>query len=112
MKQVITLLILSLILGYLLPWWIIAPVAFGAAFLFEEKAGRSFLLSFLTIFIYWGVFAFYIDMQNDSILSNRMSNMIMGSDGSFLMILITALIGGLVAGLAGMSGSLLKKARS
>ncbi len=111
MKQIITLLILSLALGYIFPWWIIAPLAFGIAYFFEEKPGKSFLLSFLTIFLYWGVFAFYIDLQNDSILSNRMSNMILKMDGSLLMILITALIGGLVAGVAGLTGTLLKKAR-
>ncbi len=111
MKQITSLLVLSVVMGYMFPWWIIGFVAFAAAFAFEEKPGRSFLVSFLTIFIYWGAIAFYIDMQNDSILSNRMSNMILSTDGSFLMILITTLIGGLVAGLFGLSGSLLKKAR-
>lgn len=110
MKQITSLLILSVVLGYMLPWWIIGLVAFVVAYAFEEKPGKSFLVSFLTIFIYWGAIAFYINIQNDGILSNRMSNMILSSDGSFLMILITAIIGGLVAGLTAFSGSSLKKA--
>ncbi|QNL20757.1 hypothetical protein HZR84_01970 [Hyphobacterium sp. CCMP332] len=111
MKQIASLLVLSVVLGYMFPWWIIGLVAFACAYAFESNALKSFLISFLTVFLYWGGLAFYIDMQNDSILSNRMSNMILSSDGSFLMILITALIGGLVAGLFGLSGTLLKKAR-
>lgn len=111
MKQILTILILSIALGYFLPWWVIVPVAFGAGFYFEEKPGKSFVISFTTIFIYWALFAFYIDMKNDSLLSNRMANMIIGSNGSILMILISALIGGLVAGMSGLTGSLLKKAR-
>ncbi len=110
MKQFVVVLILSAIFGNFLSWWIIAPIAFGAGYFYEKKAIRSFIVSFLALFLLWGALAFWMDFQNDSLLSNRISNMILSSNGSFIMILITALIGGLVSGLGGLSGSLLKNA--
>lgn len=109
MKQFGILLITALILGYILPWWIIAPLAIAVAYFFEEKPIKSFLISFAALFVLWVGAALWIDISNESILSTRMSKMILQMESPILMILITGLIGGLVSGFSGLTGTLLKK---
>jgi hypothetical protein len=50
-----------------------------------------------------------MSFQNGHILANRMSKLILQQENSFLLVLITALIGGIVGGLAALSGSLIRK---
>ena len=111
MKQFIIVLVLSAIFSNFLPWWIVAPISFAVAFRLEENILKSFIISFAAILVLWGGLAFWMDIRNDSLLSERVSQMIIKSESSFVMISITALIGGLVAGFGALSGSLLKKAR-
>lgn len=80
MKQFIVLLISGGILSFLLPWWIIVPLSFVIAYLFESHGLKSFLISFLTVFAIWASYAYYLDMLNESILSTRVSNLILQSD--------------------------------
>jgi succinate dehydrogenase/fumarate reductase cytochrome b subunit len=109
MKQFGILLISSFLLGYILPWWIIAPAAVATAYLFEKNPLKSFLISFVTLFILWAGVALWINLNNDSILATRMSKMILQMESPILMILIAGLIGGLVSGFAGLTGTLLRK---
>ncbi|PZR22375.1 MAG: hypothetical protein DI535_26345 [Citrobacter freundii] len=97
--------LLSFVLGLYLPWWSLAIVAFLVGVLIHQKAGRSFLAGFLALFLLWGFLALWIDIRNTHILSARVSELIGLGNSSMLLILITAFIGGLVAGFAAMSGS-------
>ena len=91
-----------------LPWWIIAPIAFAVCYLFKLKAGEAFLVSFMAIFILWGGYAYYLDMNNGHILCKRVAALLHLSLPP-LILLITGLVGGLVAGLAGLAGGFLIK---
>jgi hypothetical protein len=103
--------VLAFVAGMYLEWWSIAIAAFLVALLLPQRLGRSFLAGFLGIFILWGVLAFWIDIKNDSLLSNKMAELFgLGSSG-ILLVLITALVGALVAGFAAMSGSSLRGRR-
>ncbi len=114
MKFFISLLLIALLsfaLGLYLPWWTLAVVAFAVAALIHQHAGKSFLSGFLAIFLLWGILAFIIDQKNQHLLSRKISGLLSLGDGSLLLILVTALIGGLVAGVAAMSGSYLRTIR-
>lgn len=100
--------LLSFIAGIYLPWWSIALVAFVVALLVHQKAGKSFLAGFLSIFILWAGLALLIDVQNQHILSKIIAEVLPLGGLSFLLILLTAFIGALVAGFAAMSGSYLR----
>lgn len=67
--------------------------------------GGAFLAGLLGIFILWAVIASWIDIKNNSILSHKISELIKVGGSSVLLILITALVGGLVGGFAAMAGS-------
>jgi hypothetical protein len=106
---VLSIIILSAILGGILPWWIIAPVAFLICYLFKLKWYNGFLAGFVALFILWAGVAFFIDHSNEHILSNKISILFFKSVKPFALIAMTGLIGGLVAGFAGMTGAFLVK---
>ncbi len=92
-----------------LEWWSIAIVAFMVAALIPQSPGKSFLTGFLAIFLLWGVLSFWISNANDHILAYKVSLLILKIDNPYLLMLITALIGGIVGGLAAITASFVKK---
>lgn len=107
MLLTISILILAFLLNLFLPWWSIAIPGLIFGYLFNEKAGASFGWGFLGLFILWGGQAIYIHFANDAILSTRIAEMLqVGSP--WLVILVTGVLGGLVSGLATLTGTLLK----
>lgn len=111
MKFVLTTLLiflLSFIAGLYLPWWTIAIVAFAVGFFIQPKIGLGFLGGFLGIFFLWALIAFWIDTNNESILSHKIAQLFPLGGSTLLLILITAFVGGLVGGFAAMAGSSLR----
>lgn len=100
------ILVFAFILNVFLPWWSIALPGLIGAYQFKVKPGMAFVWGFLAVFVAWGGHAIYLHLQNDGILSQRIADML--SVGSpWVVILATALVGGLVSGLAALTGSLL-----
>lgn len=111
MRFVLALLLtatLAFLAGLQLEWWSIALVAFLVAILIPQTIGASFLSGFTGIFLLWAILAFWIDTKNGSILSHKVAELFKLGGSSILMILVTALIGGLVGGFAAMAGSSLR----
>ena len=114
MRLLLTILliaVLSFIAGLYLPWWSIALVSFLVAFLIPQGMGRSFLSGFLGILLLWGILALWIDIKNESILSQKIAQLFPLGGSSVLMILVAAIIGALVGGFAAMSGASLRPRR-
>lgn len=103
--------LLSFIAGLYLPWWGIAIAAFVVGLLVIQKAGLSFLAGFFGILLLWSGLSFWIDTKNEGILSARIGELLGVGPNSFLLILITGFIGGLVGGFAAMSGTFLRSTR-
>ena len=94
--------------GLHLEWWSIALVAFFVALLIPQKIAGAFLSGFLGVFILWAILAAWIDSKNGNSLSHKMAEIFKLGGSSILLILVTALIGGLVGGFAAMAGSSLR----
>ncbi|HUZ59888.1 MAG TPA: hypothetical protein VMU83_14020 [Hanamia sp.] len=112
MKSVITtiLIILFSFLSCLyFPWWSIAIVAFIISAIIPQRPLTSFFNGFIALFIFWGFFSLWISIKNGHILAHRVSILIFKTDSPFLLILVTALIGALVAGFAALTGSYVRK---
>jgi hypothetical protein len=108
MKFIVALLLtalLSFITSLWFAWWSIAIVAFIVAILVPQRPWKSFLSGFLGLFLLWGVLAKWIDANNDSILSSKISILLGIGNNPFYLILITAFVGGLVAGFAALTAS-------
>lgn len=114
MKFLVAILLTALLafVGSLwLDWWSIAIAAFLIAILVHQKAGKAFLSGFIGVFILWGAFAWWIDMKNEGVLSKKIAEVLPLGGNSLLLILVTAFVGGLVAGFGAMSGSYLRSSK-
>lgn len=100
---------LSFIAGLFTPWWSIAVISFFVALLVKQRFGLAFVSGFLGIFLLWGLLAFWIDVKNNGVLSQRMAELFSLGGSSILLILVTGFVGGIVGGFAAMSGSSLRK---
>lgn len=98
----------SFIAGLFLPWWSIAIIAFLVALLVPQSRGLSFLAGFTGIFLLWGLLAIWIDIKNEGILSHKIALLFPLGGSSLALIVVTALVGAIVGGFAGMSGGSLR----
>lgn len=101
--------LLSFIAGIYIPlWWFFAIIALLVALLVHQRAGKAFLAAFLGLFILWFVLTFWIDSANGGVLSVKIASLLPLAGSKWLLIIVTAFIGGLIAGFAAMSGSYLR----
>ena len=101
--------LLSFIAGiYISYWWFFAVVAFLVAALIHQKGYKSFFAGFLALFILWFVLAFWMDFVNEGVLSVRIASLLPLNGSKWLLMIVTAFIGGLIAGFAALSGSYLR----
>ncbi len=100
--------LLSWGINLLLPWWSIGIVAFVVGLLFNVRSILSFLSGFLGVFTLWFAVAYYLNDLNNGILSTKIATLIQ-LPGPEVLLLLTAIIGGVSAGLACLSGNLLRK---
>ena len=100
--------LLSFVAGLYFPWWSIAIISFLVALLVKQKAGMAFAAGFSGLVLLWTGLAWWINVKNENILSARIGELLGIGNNPFLLITITAIIGGLVAGFAAMSGSYLR----
>jgi hypothetical protein len=101
--------LLSFVGGLYFPWWSIAVAAFVSVLLIPLRSSRAFLAGFLGVFILWALLALWIDIKNQGILSTKVAQIFPLGGSSFLIILVTAIIGALVGGLAALSASYLRR---
>jgi hypothetical protein len=106
MKWVLTAL-MALILQLFLPWWSIAIAGFIAGALFIQKPGKAFLNGFFGIFALWSAVSLYIYVVNEGLLAERLADIFSLPHG-LLVVLLTALIGGICGGLSAVTGNLLR----
>ena len=109
-------LILTALLAFafclFLPWWSIAIAAFIVAALIPQKPGKAFYTAFIALLLLWGGLSFWMSNNNHHVLAHKISQLILKLDNPMLLILITALIGALVAGFAALAGSYLRKSKA
>lgn len=107
--SLLLMMLLSFVLSLYLPWWIIAVVAFGVSSFIIQKPYLAFIAGFVALLLLWGILAWYMSSVNNHILAHKISVLVVQKDAPFLLILITALAGALVAGFASLSGSLMRR---
>ncbi|MBS1747731.1 MAG: hypothetical protein JST21_16325 [Bacteroidetes bacterium] len=112
MKFIIVVLLTAL-LGFAAPlyftWWSFAVSSFVIALLIHQKPLMAFIATFLGLFLLWGIMAIWIDNANNHLLSGKIALILPLQGSTILLILITALTGGIISGFAGLTGSLIRK---
>lgn len=115
MKKTITAIVLTGFLAYVLgvystvPWWSFTISSLLVSVAIHQKAGKSFLSGFLGLFLLWVGLAFMKDVANEHLLSAKVAAILPLGGSSLLLILVTGLVGGLVSGMAAVTGSYLRK---
>ncbi len=112
MKFFVSLLLIALLsfaACLYLPWWSIAVVSFLVVALLPQSPFKAFLCGFLAIGLLWGVLSFLKSSQNEHVLAHKVSLVILKTDSPAFLIIATAFLGALVAGLAALTASFLRK---
>ena len=78
--------------------------AFITAILFSLRNAAVFLVPFLAVTAFWMAYSFLLASGNDYILAKKIAVLFPFGGSTFLLILITGIIGGLAAGVAGIFG--------
>lgn len=108
LKQLVATILLCLALQYFLPWWTLIIGAAGAGYWVGSKGFVAFGAGFLGVALLWLVTAITIDVQTSSILTEKVAKLF-PTQSTSLLLLLTALVGGLCGGFAGLTGALVKK---
>jgi len=104
------ILIITALAQLFLPWWIVAPVAFLLAAGLGRTGGRSFLAGFAGVGLGWAVVAAWRNVGNDGLLAHRVAQLLPLGGSSWALVLVTAIVGGLVGGVAALAGCWLRQA--
>lgn len=88
----------------LLPWWgfVVAAALVGATV--QQTATKTFAAGFLGMFMAWGGLAWWIDWQNQSLLSQKIALVFPLGGSAAALLFITGLLGGLLSGMAALCG--------
>ncbi len=105
---IVLIMLLSFAACLYFPWWSIAIAAFIVSAFIPQKPLLAFVSGFIALFVLWLSLCFWISSGNDHILAHRVSLLLFKADNPFLLIIISALIGALVAGLASLTASFIR----
>ena len=105
----IVILIASFLLQMVLPWWVIVIISFAACGLIGKTGKVSLWSPFFAIFLLWTGMALFKTLPNHNLLALRVGEM-MGLHGWYLILLLTAALGGFVAAISGFCGYHFRKA--
>jgi hypothetical protein len=94
---------LSLVLSIYLPWWIIAPISLAVCYYAQLSWAKSFLVSFISVYLVWLGSIYFFDYGTIRSIVGDLFSMPANVTPYF-----AAALGGLIAGLFGAAGSLLK----
>ena len=95
----------------LLPWWSLAMVAFIIGFgVARSSGGVAFGIGFGGAALSWLLPAIWLNAQNHGLLAGRVAQLLPLGGSSIALLLVTALVAGLVGGLAALAGAWLRLA--
>ncbi|MCF8278004.1 MAG: hypothetical protein K9J17_14820 [Flavobacteriales bacterium] len=105
--RVVLIAVLGAISQVYLPWWTAVVVALLVESIIGKGDNTSFFSGFYGLAVPWMVLATYIDVKSESVLSIRILELLKLPQFSFVLIIVTGLVGGLVGGLGSMTGGLI-----
>lgn len=99
---------LSYLVELFFPWWSVVFCAFIVGMILPTKGFNDFLAGFLGVGLLWLIFAWMIDLDTDSILTEQIAPILKMSN-ALVVVAVTGLVGGLVGGFGALSGSQLRR---
>lgn len=105
--QLILIGILAYISQFILPWWTVIIAAGLGGMIIKSKGFTAFGAGFLGVAILWFIQMYFIDSANESLLATKVSA-IFTLNSAFLLMIISAIIGGLAGGFGALTGKLFR----
>jgi hypothetical protein len=103
------ILIASFLLQLVLPWWLIVIIAFITCGLIGKTGKVSFWQPFLAIALLWTAMALFKSLPNQNLLASRVASML-GLQLWWWIMVISSVLGAVVAGISGYFGYQFRKA--
>ena len=100
----IATLVLAFVLSQFSPWWSVMIAAFITALMFRLKHMAVFFIPFLAVAVLWITQAFFLGNANDFVLAKKIANLLPLSGNVAVLLVVTGIIGGIAAGVAGIFG--------
>ncbi|KYG79891.1 hypothetical protein AWW67_11315 [Roseivirga seohaensis] len=107
--NIILTVLIAFILGLFLPWWSVMIAGFIMGAVVGLKKASSFFVPFLAIALLWIVNAWFLAQPNDFTMTKKIAVLLPLEGNTFLLFLITGIIGGIAAGVAGVFGNQCKQ---
>lgn len=85
------------------PWWVIALIPFLVYTWKPVSALQGFGVSFTAVGLVWLAYGGWLHSHSEGSMSNRIAELFSLPNGLALLVVV-AIIGGIVAGLSGLSG--------
>lgn len=117
MKFTVTLVLIILItyLAFLfaeqLPWWSFVVGATFAGALVPQAVWKNALAGFLGVALVWFYTAWELSSQNGHLLAKKVALLIPGVASPYVLLVVTALIGGILGALAATTGTFMRSSR-
>lgn len=92
------------------PWWTSVVIALLIEAILGKGDSTSFFSGFYGVAIPWMALATFIDVKSDSILTVQILELFKLPQFSIAMIILTGMLGGLVAGIGSLTGGWIRKA--
>ena len=105
----IVVLIASFLLQLVLPWWIIVIISFATCGLIGKTAKLSLWSPFFAIVLLWIGMALFKSIPNQHLLVSKVAQMF-GVQTWWLILALTAILGGFTAAISGYCGYQFRKA--
>ncbi len=94
-----------------LPWFSFVFCALIVAVAVHQKPFKAFVAGFIAVFILWIVLVAMIDAANEHLLSKKVAAILPLGGNNIALIIVTGFVGGLLAGMAALTGSFLRKVK-
>lgn len=113
--KLLTSILLTAYLGYVIgvytnfPWWFFVFSSAVIALTIRQSAFTTFFAGFMGMFLLWFTLAFIKDTANQHLLSQRVAPLLQLGDSSFLLVVVTGLVGGIVSGMGALTGYHLRR---
>jgi hypothetical protein len=108
--NIILIVVLTAICQYFGPWWTVALAPFLIVIWRPSNTSfAAFLTGFTAVALLWLAYGLYLHTSSEGAMSNRIAQIFSLPNG-ILLLIVTALVGGLVGGFASLSGYFVRKA--
>lgn len=91
------------------PWWLYMAGAFLVGIVVPQAAWKNLLAVFVATFAVWGALVYMANEANQGLMAGKMAEVLPLKGSTMAIMLITAVVGGLSAGFAALTGSFLRK---